>query len=339
MSGKIISKLKSFDDSSWIDFIQKLLYREDTTPSLISVSTELHQQLFWIYNTFEETDKPVQRRFTETLLQVLDTSEPTEEMTEAIYICIFFILKTKPAKHRDSIAAMVRHRKFENLSFGGRNLHLLLIKAYINIEDRKKLLIEEYLKNSGYRQEPYFLYLIFYYYGYLHYPPKALDAFGKYLQNTQIDEEVSEEIYFALRDCIPDYVNLLDFLERVLKKEIVFDLEIPSLKDAIYRFCEYLFDKTDVRKFACFASDVLKNEYQYFPQEYDVEYNKRSGKPSTKFDELVSEHTQNYIDNESEDPVPADTSTAELMNQTLQKNSMKIAILDLEDEMAYARII
>ena len=163
MTNQIIEHLTKFDEEDWIDFIQKLRDEEETVPSIKPISLELYQQLFWIYNTFGEVNTSVQSLFTKSLLDVLDTTEPTSRNIRSIYIFIYFILEKKPTKHRKLIATLVRHEKFGDAYFAERNLQLLLIKAYIHIEDKKRLIIQEYLLNNRYKKEPYFLYLIMYY--------------------------------------------------------------------------------------------------------------------------------------------------------------------------------
>lgn len=333
MTNQIIKSLAKFEEKDWIHFIQKLRDEEETVPSIKTISLELYQQLFWIYNTFGEIDPSVQSRFTKCFLDVLDTTEPTSKNTRSIYTFIYFILINKPVRHRDLIATLVRHEKFADTYFSDRNLHLLLIKAYIHIEDKKKLVIQEYLLNNRYKREPYFLYLIMYYYAYLGHSNKALSAFADYFKEigeANITEIVSKEIFYALRDSIPQHLDLTLFLEKVIKDEITFDLEIPHLYNSVDKFCRYLIKESDNKEAAYFADDVLKNKLEYFPEKYNVEYDKENGKPVTKFDELVSEHTKNYIDNKSVEPKSLETDINKIIEETAKLEPKKIANLYFE---------
>ena len=238
----MIDDLSAFTNEDWIIYIQNIRDGIQTNPPIEIISPDIFEQLDWIYTNLAEKHIQSQRLFVRSLIDVLDLTQSTPNTLKFIYDVLYFIGKYPPLEHRKLLGNFIRNRKFSNLSYGDFNLHLLFIKVYTKIEDKEKLPIEEYLLNNQYKKEPYFLYLITYYYAHTQHTEKALDSFSNYFKNlsTSDYEEISNYIYHTLKDCIPNKIDLTDFLERVFQDQIKFDVENPHIFNSIDKFCKYL---------------------------------------------------------------------------------------------------
>ncbi len=310
MINQITEKLLKFDEEKWLTYLQELCYDLKPDPSLRPIALELISQLFWIYNELDEINKEMRLLFTKSLLHFLRSIAPQFTNTELIHDIIYFIHEARPIEHRNFIELLIRDESFVGLNFGGDNLHLLLIKAYSYVEDNEKLYLEEYLLKNRFQSSPYFLYVITHYYNYLGYKEKSLDILSKYLTNDEMtqSDEFCKEIYNALTDSIPQYIDLTVFLDYVLKNDIKFDQENSCLTYYIDRFIDDLKTNADDR-LVLVAEDILKDQIDNYLNQYEIIGELAE---EAKINTLIVKHIRKFSPNFSIPSQVADTNNVSI---------------------------
>jgi hypothetical protein len=239
---QILDALKEFNDDEWIDYLQKLCFDLKPIPSLQPISRELIEQLFWVYNSLNLSSVEAKLRFSKSLLQFLRNIPPQLTNNKLIYDLIYFVHETRPIEQRDFLKLIIEDGSFKNLSFGSDNLHLLLVKSYIYLEDREKLHLEWDLLSNLTPKAPYSLYVVMFYYSYLGHAKKALDTFTECLMHSEWTEteESCNEIYNTLVDCIPKYVSLSEFYDYLRQKGVFVQQSNTLLCKAVDDFIDQL---------------------------------------------------------------------------------------------------
>lgn len=239
----VITRLIKFSEDEWISYLQKLFYRLNPEPSLRFVSRELVEQLFWIYNTLNETDIKIRMLFTKSVLHILRSIPPQPRENYLIHDLIYFIREVRPIEQRRLLELIIKDESFKDLNYGSDNLHLLLVKAYTYIDDTEKLFLEQYVRNLLKSQEPYSLYIVVYYYSFLGHENKAIDYLFKFFLESKWteNEALCKEIYHSLIDCCkPEYISLFNFLWRFINERITIDKTNIYLTTYIKKFTDYL---------------------------------------------------------------------------------------------------
>jgi hypothetical protein len=291
MTQQIIEHLSSLDEASWIEYVVGLCNGTNPSPSLKPISLMLNEQLFWVYNVLNRYDKKAKLIFTKSLIRFLRTIPSNSDNANLVHTIILFIHETEPLEHRSLIESLVRENSFSNLWVGETNLNLLLIKSYIYIEDPENRYLEEFLTYSSLRNQPYYLYLITYYYCYLGYKEKALESFAKCFadSNTNLNKEYCDEVYYTLKECVPDYIDITAFIKSVIDKRIMFDTSNKNLEDSLQRYIDYLKETIDL-SVAYFVEDVLKGNLLNYENHYFEIFNTLDG------DDKISQLKHRYYD-------------------------------------------
>ena len=242
MTTQIINKLQEFNEEDWISYLQKLCFGLNPEPSLDSIAPELIQQLFWVCNRLDRINKATFLTFTKSLLSFLRTIPAQPYNSKLIYDLIYVVHSVKPLEQRRLLELIIRDQSFVNLRFGSDNLHLLLMKSFVFVEDRENLYLEEYLRNRLNINLPYSLYVIVFYYSYLGHGRKALSYLSMCLGNPvwTTNNEACEEIYNTLVDCIPQYINLNGFLKYLYQNKVAVDKSNAYFAEILGKFIEHL---------------------------------------------------------------------------------------------------
>ncbi len=278
MTQQIIESLSKFDDATWIEYIIELCNGTNPNPSLKPISLMLNEQFFWLYNVLNRYDKKAKLIFTKSLIRFLRTIPSNSDNADLIHTIILFIHETEPLEHRCLVELLVREGSFSNLWIGETNLNLLLVKSYIYIEDPENLYLEEFLTHSLLKTQPYYLYLITYYYCYLGHKDKALKSFARFFSdsNINLNNECCDEVYYTLKECVPDYIDIAVFVESVIDKRILFDISNKNLEDSLQRYIDYLKETIDL-SVAYFVEDVLKGNLLNYENHYFEIFNTLDG--------------------------------------------------------------
>ena len=268
-----IEKFSTFKEEDWINYIQKLCYGLNPTPSLRFLSTILQEKLFWVYSNLSEFDKTLSNSFTKSLIHFLRSEEPKKENALILHSLIYFILEVEPILYRKLVELIIRDEKYTDIYWGDTNLHLLLIKAYTNIEDTEKMYLEEYLTQNSFGNLPAFLYITASYYTLTGHNKKALDLVKSKFENNFliVNESYCEALYFTLTQLIPNYINLDEFVEFFIENQVNLIISNNYLQASIRRFIEDLyFEYGSDHCLVAFTEDVLLNyRKNYYQLKYD----------------------------------------------------------------------
>lgn len=239
---KILERLLEFNEDQWVNFIQQLCYDLQPDPSLVSISPDRISQLFWIYNQLSEINKEQRGKYLSSLLQFLRNIDPQPQNSHLIYDLIYVLHETRPVGHRQLIESIVRDESFIQLSWGSDNLHYLLIKAYIYLENPTRLFLREYIHTSVNVTIPYSLYVAVSYYASLNHPEEALKVLCHCLMDPVWwgSEEASSEIYHCLVDHIPNPIPLITFTRFIWNRSIGVGNAGDILNSSIDRFLDRL---------------------------------------------------------------------------------------------------
>jgi len=264
MIDKIINNLPVLNQDEWNRYIFSLCTKRNPIPSLKEISADLFSKLAWIYNTLDKTDKLKLDLFMNSIIQVLRTIPQTKNNAQTIYLLIYFIHEIKPIRHRSELELLIRDKLFTELYYGSDNLHLLLVKAYIHVENNKELYIEEHINNYCRDVSEYTTYLLIYYYSYLGKPEKALEIILINFES-DIPNDRYSELFNALIDCIPQYIDFKKIITYLIRErsQLKFSRSI-YFKNTIDSFIKYLKENFAQTSLVYFLEDILKENKNNF---------------------------------------------------------------------------
>jgi hypothetical protein len=259
MSREVESNLVAFGYDEWVAYILGLCFDLPVTPSLRFVSPELVPQLFWLYNILDERNRKARFTFVAGVLSVLRTITPSVSNAKIIYDLIYFIHETKPLEHRGMLECMVRDETFVDLDFGTDNLHLLLFKAYLNVESQAVKFLDDFLLHRISARRPYTIYLYVFYVAFWGEAHKALIAFKKCMSDSDWlgRPAATQEAFTALMDVVPQYLELQRMLELFIDNSSFKFRDADPIRAQREQLIEHI-RRTSDPALALFAEDVIR---------------------------------------------------------------------------------